>query len=52
MSTFLAREAEAVDNRDFATWLRLVEDGFTYQVPVPRTPGQPVRPSVRHAFLS
>jgi len=52
MSTFLAREAEAVDNRDFATWLRLVEDGFTYQVPVPRTPDSPfARPYDTRSFL-
>lgn len=40
----LSREAEAVDNRDFAEWLRLVEKDYTYQVPVPRTPDNPFAP--------
>lgn len=42
--SFLAREAEALDGRDYATWLTLVEDDFTYQVPVPRTPDNPFSP--------
>ena len=44
VASFLAREAEALDNRDYATWLNLVEDDFTYLVPVPRTPDNPYSP--------
>lgn len=44
VTAFLSRESEAMDNRDFAGWLALVEDDFTYQVPVPRTPDNPFSP--------
>lgn len=44
VTSFLAREAEAMDKRDYATWLTLVEDDFTYLVPVPRTPDNPFSP--------
>lgn len=44
VAAFLAHEAEAIDSRDFATWLSLVDDEFTYQVPVPRTPDNPFSP--------
>lgn len=38
---FLAHEAELNDSRRYWEWVDLVEDGFTYQVPVPRTPDTP-----------
>lgn len=44
VALFLAREAEAADQRDYATWLTLVDDDYTYQVPVPRTPDNPFSP--------
>lgn len=44
VSAFLGRESEAMDNRDFVGWLALVDDDFTYQVPVPRTPDNPFSP--------
>jgi 3-phenylpropionate/cinnamic acid dioxygenase small subunit len=44
MAVFLAREAEAMDQRDYATWLTMVDEDFTYQVPVPRTPDNPFSP--------
>ena len=44
VAAFLAHEAEAIDSRDFAAWLSLVDDEFTYQVPVPRTPDNPFSP--------
>ncbi len=44
VALFLAREAEAADDRDYATWLGLVEDDYTYRVPVPRTPDSPFSP--------
>jgi 3-phenylpropionate/cinnamic acid dioxygenase small subunit len=45
VTVFLAREAEAADQRDYATWLTLVADDYTYQVPVPRTPDNPFSPA-------
>ena len=44
VAVFLSREAEAVDNRDFAGWLNLVAEDYTYRVPVPRTPDNPFAP--------
>lgn len=44
VGVFLSQESEAMDNRDFAAWLDLVEDDFSYQVPVPRTPDNPFSP--------
>ena len=41
---FLAREAELNDSRRYWEWADLVEEGFTYQVPVPRTPDTPFAP--------
>lgn len=35
VAAFLAYEAEALDSRQFGRWAELVDDGFTYQVPVP-----------------
>ena len=35
VSAFLAFEAEALDSREFARWVDLVDDSFTYRVPVP-----------------
>ena len=37
---FLAHEAELNDSRRYWEWADLVEEGFTYQVPVPRTPAK------------
>lgn len=41
---FLARESELIDSRRYWEWADLVEEGFTYQVPVPRTPDNPFSP--------
>jgi len=41
---FLARESELLDSRRYWEWADLVEDDFTYQVPVPRTPDNPFSP--------
>lgn len=35
VAAFLAYEAEALDAHEFATWADLVDDSFTYRVPVP-----------------
>lgn len=35
VTTFLAVEAEALDDRAYGDWLELVAEGFTYQVPTP-----------------
>lgn len=35
VTAFLAYEAEALDSRDFELWTELVDDSFTYRVPVP-----------------
>jgi 3-phenylpropionate/cinnamic acid dioxygenase small subunit len=35
VATFLALEAEALDTRRFQVWEGLVDDDFTYRVPVP-----------------
>lgn len=35
VAAFLAYEAEALDRRHFAEWQELVDDAFTYRVPVP-----------------
>jgi 3-phenylpropionate/trans-cinnamate dioxygenase subunit beta len=41
---FLDQEAELIDSRRFAEWLDLVTKDFTYRMPVPYTPDNPVRP--------
>ena len=52
VTTFLAHEAELFDSRDFASWVDLVEPDFTYRVPVPLTPDNPVAPAYdEDAFL-
>jgi 3-phenylpropionate/cinnamic acid dioxygenase small subunit len=35
VTAFLAFEAEALDSREFERWSELVDDAFTYRVPVP-----------------
>jgi 3-phenylpropionate/cinnamic acid dioxygenase small subunit len=45
VTAFLAQEAELLDSRDFRAWLDLVEESFTYRVPVPVTPDDPVAPA-------
>lgn len=42
--TFLDREAELLDGRRFREWIDLVRDDFTYRMPVPVTPDNPVAP--------
>ena len=42
---FLDREAELIDDRRFADWLALVTDDFTYRMPVPITPDNPMTPA-------
>lgn len=44
VTSFVARESEALDKRDYVAWLEMVEDDFTYLVPVPRTPDNPHSP--------
>ena len=44
MDLFLAQEAELADARRYWEWAELVEDDFTYKVPVPRTPDSPFAP--------
>jgi 3-phenylpropionate/cinnamic acid dioxygenase small subunit len=52
LAVFLALEAEAMDSRDFAGWLELVEPDFVYQVPVPITPDNPAAdPFDANAFI-
>ncbi|CAB4990821.1 MAG: hypothetical protein F2881_00160 [Actinobacteria bacterium] len=41
---FLAHEAELNDSRRYWEWADLVEEAFTYKVPVPRTPDTPFAP--------
>ena len=41
---FLAHESELFDSRRYAEWGERVEESFTYQVPVPRTPDNPFSP--------
>lgn len=41
---FLAHEAELADSRQYDAWLELVEEDYTYRVPVPRTPDTPFAP--------
>ncbi|MGI9556539.1 MAG: aromatic-ring-hydroxylating dioxygenase subunit beta [Solirubrobacterales bacterium] len=42
---FLDREAELIDDRRFAEWLELVDEDFTYRMPVPFTPDNPTTPA-------
>jgi 3-phenylpropionate/cinnamic acid dioxygenase small subunit len=52
LSAFLAFEAEALDSRRFADWVELVDEQFTYRVPVPITPDNPAAPAYdEHAFI-
>lgn len=44
IALFLSREAEAADSRNYVDWLRLVDENFTYRIPVPRTPDNPFAP--------
>jgi phthalate 3,4-dioxygenase beta subunit len=41
---FLDREAEMLDNRWYKEWLELLDADFTYRMPVPVTPDNPVAP--------
>jgi 3-phenylpropionate/cinnamic acid dioxygenase small subunit len=41
---FLDREAELLDNRWLKDWIELLDADFTYQMPVPITPDNPVAP--------
>jgi 3-phenylpropionate/cinnamic acid dioxygenase small subunit len=45
VTTFLALEAELIDNRSFREWVDLVNESFTYRVPVPVTPDNPAAPA-------
>jgi 3-phenylpropionate/cinnamic acid dioxygenase small subunit len=45
VTTFLALEAELIDSRAFAQWVELVDEDFTYKVPVPVTPDNPAAPA-------
>jgi 3-phenylpropionate/cinnamic acid dioxygenase small subunit len=52
VAAFLAFESEALDSRRFAEWVDLVEEDFTYRVPVPITPDNPAAPAYdEHAFI-
>lgn len=44
MDLFLAQEAEYADSRQYTEWADLVEEDFTYKIPVPRTPDNPFAP--------
>lgn len=44
VAQFLAYEAELLDDRRFQEWVNIVDDDYTYQVPVPRTPDSPFKP--------
>lgn len=44
VTSFLAREAEAIDDRRFGDWVKLVAADFTYRMPVPVTPDNPATP--------
>ncbi|HEY1275588.1 MAG TPA: aromatic-ring-hydroxylating dioxygenase subunit beta [Thermoleophilaceae bacterium] len=41
---FLDREAELLDGREYRDWLDLVDEEFTYRMPVPITPDNPAAP--------
>lgn len=41
---FLYREAELIDDRRFGEWLKLVAEDFSYRMPVPVTPDNPLAP--------
>jgi 3-phenylpropionate/cinnamic acid dioxygenase small subunit len=52
VAAFLAFEAEALDSRRFHEWVEMVEEEFTYRVPVPLTPDNPVAPAYdEHSFI-
>jgi 3-phenylpropionate/cinnamic acid dioxygenase small subunit len=40
---FLERESELIDDRKYGEWLRLVDEDFIYQMPVPFTPDNPAK---------
>lgn len=44
IESFLYLEAELLDERRYAEWVAIVDDGFVYQVPTPRTPDSPFKP--------
>jgi len=44
ITEFLANEAAAMDDRDYARWLTYVDERFVYRVPVPRTPDNAFAP--------
>jgi 3-phenylpropionate/cinnamic acid dioxygenase small subunit len=41
---FLEREAELLDGREYREWLDVVDESFTYRMPVPITPDNPASP--------
>ena len=43
ISTFLALEAELLDDRRYHHWIEIVTDDFVYLVPTPRTPDTPFK---------
>ncbi len=45
VTNFLALEAELIDSRAFHDWVQLVDESFTYRVPVPVTPDNPAAPA-------
>jgi 3-phenylpropionate/cinnamic acid dioxygenase small subunit len=47
----LALEAEALDDRDFGGWQAMVDDAFTYRVPVPLVRDNPFGPPYDPAAL-
>lgn len=44
LRVFLEREAEMLDNRWYKDWLELLHPDFSYRMPVPVTPDNPVAP--------
>lgn len=42
--SFVALEAELLDDRRFHQWVEVVTDDFVYLVPTPRTPDTPFKP--------
>lgn len=44
INTFLAFEAELLDNRQYHQWVDIVTESFVYLVPTPRTPDTPFKP--------
>lgn len=44
IATFLALEAELMDDRRYWEWAHLVTENFVYLVPTPRTPDTPHKP--------